>query len=327
MTAQQHQAPSPSDRDAGGAPSLSGPYAGATPAPRSAGPLPRALGLFSLGLGAAQLLVPGRFVRGAGLEPGPETCSAMRGVGLRELAVAPGLLLRRSPRAETWARVAGDVMDLLMLLGALDAGRGGDRERVRTTTAALGGLTLLDVVAARRTGRRTRPLRMIAATTVNRPATDVYAYWRDLQNLPTFMAHLEQVRTGPGSRSRWTAKAPLGRVRWEAEIVEDLPAQRLAWRSVGRTKVHNRGAVHFTPAPGDRGTEVRVELHYDVPGGRAGAKLARLLGEEPHQQVEDDLRRFKQVLETGEVVRSDGTPEGSRARRHLVQRPAAPLSR
>ena len=97
-----------------------------------------------------------------------------------------------------------------------------------------------------------------------------------------------------------------------------MPGERLAWRSTGRTRVPNSGVVRFRPAPGDRGTEIRVELTYEVPGGRAGAAVARLLGEDPHQQVEDDLRRAKQVLETGDVVRSAGSPEGTGRR----QRPA-----
>ncbi len=101
-----------------------------------------------------------------------------------------------------------------------------------------------------------------------------------------------------------------------------MPGERLAWRSTGRTRVPHRGVVRFRPAPGDRGTEIRVELTYALPASRAGAAVARLLGEDPHQQVEDDLRRAKQVLETGDVVRSAGSPEGTNARRQLFQRPA-----
>ena len=119
------------------------------------------------------------------------------------------------------------------------------------------------------------------------------------------MWHLEQVEwTGEG-RTRWTAKAPLGTtVTWDAELTEDVRGEVIAWRSLPGADVDNTGSVRFTPAPAGRGTEVRVHLRYSLPGGRAGALVARLLGEEPHQQVEDDLRRFKQVLETGEVVRT-----------------------
>jgi hypothetical protein len=115
-------------------------------------------------------------------------------------------------------------------------------------------------------------------------------------------------------------------VDWEAEIVEDIPSQRIAWRSVEGSKVGNSGSVTFSPAPGDRGTEVRVELAYDPPGGTLGKVVAKLLGEEPQQQVSDDLRRLKQVLETGQVVLSEGSPEGTRFLRLLSQRPAQPVA-
>jgi uncharacterized membrane protein len=122
------------------------------------------------------------------------------------------------------------------------------------------------------------------------------------------MGHLEGVRVLSDRRSHWRAKAPLGRtVEWDAEVVEDRPDERLAWRSLEGADVDNAGSVAFERAPGGRGTVVRVELAYDPPGGVIGATIARLFGEEPGQQVQEDLRAFKQVMETGEVVRSEGT--------------------
>jgi uncharacterized membrane protein len=160
---------------------------------------------------------------------------------------------------------------------------------------------------------------------VARTPEEVYDFWRGLERLPTFMWHLESVEwTGEG-RTRWTAKAPLGTsVTWDAELTEDVRGEVIAWRSLPGADVDNTGSVRFERAPAGRGTEVRVHLRYALPGGRLGATVARLLGEDPHQQVEDDLRRAKQVLETGEVVRSDGSPEGSVARHHLLQSSAAP---
>jgi uncharacterized membrane protein len=108
--------------------------------------------------------------------------------------------------------------------------------------------------------------------------------------------------------------------------VEDRPGAALSWRSTGRADVANEGSVEFAPAPGGRGTEVRVRLTYAQPGGRAGRVVAKLLGEAPDQQIRDDLTRFKQVLETGQVVRSEGTPEGPMARRLARQRTAVPVS-
>lgn len=149
-----------------------------------------------------------------------------------------------------------------------------------------------------------------STVTVNRPASELYDFWRDFENLPRFMHHLEHVET-MGSRSHWVAKAPANRtVEWDAEIVEDVPNECIAWRSLEGSRISNAGVVRFVAAPGDRGTEIHVELSYDPPAGAAGALIAKLFGEEPHQQVRDDLRRFKQVMETGEVLRSDGSPEG-----------------
>ncbi len=285
----------------------------------------RALGVLSAGLGATALLAPREAARRAGLRDDDRTLALVRAVGVRELLVFPGLLRAAAPAGWLRVRVLGDLVDLVLLGAELDEARGGRRELLARTTTAVVGLTALDLLAARRSARASTALRLTAAITVKRPADEVYAVWRDLTRLPTFMTHLEEVRPTSDTRSVWRAAAPVGRISWEAEITEDAPGRRLAWRSVGRTAVPNSGSVDFTAAPGDRGTEVRVHLEYAVPLGRLGARVARLLGEEPHQQVEDDLRRFKQVVETGEVVRSDGSPEGSAARRQLVQRPASPV--
>jgi uncharacterized membrane protein len=170
-------------------------------------------------------------------------------------------------------------------------------------------------------------MKLTSTTTVLRPLEEVYAFWRDLSRLPTFMVHLDEVReAGPG-RSHWRASAPFGQsVEWEAETTLDEPGKGIGWRSVGDADIQNSGEVLFVPAPGNRGTEVRVTLSYDVPAGPLGRAVAKYFGEEPHQQLDDDLRRFKQVLETGEVVRSDGAPGGKRARQEFPQHPARPLS-
>jgi uncharacterized membrane protein len=140
------------------------------------------------------------------------------------------------------------------------------------------------------------------------------------------MEHLENVEDRGGGRSRWTARAPGGRsVEWEAELVEDHPYEHLSWRSREGSSVENSGSVWFVAAPGGRGTEIHLDLQYDLPGGALGVLIAGLTGEEPRQQVHDDLRRAKQILETGMVVRSEGSPEGPMTRRFVKQRPAQPL--
>lgn len=161
--------------------------------------------------------------------------------------------------------------------------------------------------------------------TVNAPPAAVYAQWRDFERLPTFMYHLESVRDTGGGRSHWVAKAPAGTtVEWDAELTDDIPQERIAWRSLEGASVGNSGSVQFRPAPGGRATEVHVELGYDPPGGAIGSMVAKLFGEEPNQQISDDLRRFKQLVETGEIARSDGSPLGSRTQNLVHQHDAHP---
>lgn len=167
-------------------------------------------------------------------------------------------------------------------------------------------------------------LHVSKSVTINRPREEVYGLWRDLKNLPLFMHHVRSVTPLGDGRSHWVARAPAGQeVEWDAEIIEEQPGRRIAWRSLAESDVRHQGDVRFRKAPGDRGTEVRVHLDYDPPAGRAGAAVAKLFGEEPEQQIRDDLRRLKQVLETGEVLLSDGSLEGA-GQGASKQRPSRP---
>ena len=151
-------------------------------------------------------------------------------------------------------------------------------------------------------------IRVRKSITVNRPADEVYDFWRNFENLPRFMDHLESVQVTGDRRSHWKAKAPAGTtVEWDAETTEDQPNELIAWRSVEGADVSNAGVVRFVQAPGGRGTEIHVDLRYEPPAGKLGALFAKLFGEEPGQQVEGDLRRFKQVLETGSITVSEAT--------------------
>jgi uncharacterized membrane protein len=157
--------------------------------------------------------------------------------------------------------------------------------------------------------------------TIDRSPEELYGFWRNFENLPRIMRHLEAVQVTEAGRSHWKVKAPAGQtVEWDAEVTEDRPNEMIAWRSLEGADVKNSGTVRFTPATGGRGTWVHVELEYDPPGGKAGALVAKIFGEEPEKQVYDDLRAFKQIMELGEVVLSDGTLEST----HLVQRPGQP---
>ncbi|WP_307854515.1 SRPBCC family protein [Micromonospora sp. C31] len=292
--------------------------------------LPRVLGVVSLALGSGGLLAPRTVARLTGVDDSPAARAVIAAVGARELVHAAGLLAGRRPAGWTWTRVAGDAVDLT-LLGRTWADRCGERRRrVALTTAAIAGIAAVDLIAAVRAGRARAALRRVidmeVAVTVNRSPAEAYRFWRDLENLPRFMSHLDAVRTDDLRRSHWIARGPAGRrIEWDAEIVDDQLNRSLAWRSLPGTRVPNAGRVRFVPAPGDRGTEVRVRLRYAPPAGALGRAVAKLFGEEPEQQVRDDLRRFKQVVETGEVVRSEGSPDGISLRQQVMQRPAQPL--
>ncbi len=146
---------------------------------------------------------------------------------------------------------------------------------------------------------------------VNRPAQELYRFWRNFENLPRFMDHLESVTVVDENRSHWVAKAPAGtRVEWDATIHNEIEDQLIAWRSLPGADVDNAGSVHFTPSASGAATEVRVVLSYDPPAGKLGAAVAKLFGEEPAKQVEDDLRRFKQVVEAAEVAGNSKHPAG-----------------
>jgi uncharacterized membrane protein len=135
----------------------------------------------------------------------------------------------------------------------------------------------------------------------------VYDFWKRFENFPKFMRHLVSVESLPNGRSRWRAKGPAGMtVEWEAELIEERQSEWIAWRSVEGSGIQNSGSVRFSPAPGARGTEVRVQLQYNPPAGSVGRGIAWLFGEEPDQQIHHDLHRFKQLMETGEIPLSDG---------------------
>jgi uncharacterized membrane protein len=135
----------------------------------------------------------------------------------------------------------------------------------------------------------------------------VYQFWRNFENLPRFMAQLESVQV-LGGRSRWRAKGPPEvALEWDVEIIDDRPNVLLAWHSLDDGQISSEGSVQFETAPGGRGTEVRVEVEYFPPGRLLGSSIARVFGRDPGPQIERDLRRFKQVIETGEVVHSDAS--------------------
>ena len=296
---------------------------------RNAQRVARGLGLFSLALGVPQAAAPGGFVRAIGAPDGARSRLLARLVGLRELGAAAGIFAQRRPTPWLWARVAGDAMDLVLLAAAMGA-HGARRGRLALSLAGVAGVAAVDLADALRLSRDGREsgkdhgMHVKKSVTVWRSPDEVYRYWRNFENLPRFMGHLQTVRVLDDRRSHWVTEAPGGRsVEWDAEIVDDRPGELIAWRSVAGADVPNSGEVRFAPSPDGKGTEVHVEMRYDPPGGKVGKTVAKLLGKDAGQQVGGDLKRFKQVLETGEVIRSDATV----ASNYLPQRPAQPPER
>jgi uncharacterized membrane protein len=167
------------------------------------------------------------------------------------------------------------------------------------------GVRRPDVTSRAATVNARKAVKVEHAVTILAPRHELYTFWHNFENLPRFMEHLVSVRVESPLRSHWVARAPAGTtVEWEAELVNDLPDTLIAWKSVPPMDVPNAGSVHFSDAPGGRGTIVRVVLDYEPPIGKFAAVLARLFGEDPAREVREDLRRFKQIMETGEIVTS-----------------------
>ncbi len=144
-----------------------------------------------------------------------------------------------------------------------------------------------------------RGFRLRQTITIGRPPQDVYSFWRQFENLPRFMQHLQSVYTVDARRSHWVARGPAGtNVEWDAEIVHEEPGKVIGWQTLDNADVASAGSVNFDPAPDGRGTLVTVSLQYQPPAGAIGAAVARLFGQSPSQQIHEDLGRLKELLET-----------------------------
>jgi uncharacterized membrane protein len=285
--------------------------------PPTAADRAKALGWFSLGLATAQLLAPGLIARAIGGRDRPRTRWLMRAIGARELLAGLGLLGGARPGAWMWSRTLGDVMDLALLgTAAASASRPQQRWRAVGALAAVAGVTALDFTTSRQLTRDSagdaQALNIDAAVTVNRSPAEVYAFWRDLRNLARFMTNVESVEVLDQRRSRWHVRVGGRRLVWEAAINQDRPNQLIGWQTLDDSDVVHNGEVRFEAAPGNRGTEICVTIDARPPGGAAGRAVARLARLVPEQQVLNDLRRLKQVLEVGEVIKSDASIHAGR---------------
>jgi uncharacterized membrane protein len=275
------------------------------------------LGWFSIALGLAEVAAPRSVARLIGVASDENTEPVLRAMGAREIANGVAILAQPDRARWLWSRVGGDTMDLSLLGAAL----GDERTQLGRLGGAIGavlGVAALDLKAAQGLSRASssesgtvrgqdRGVKVEKVITINKPIEQVYEFWRRFENLPRFMRHLESVTVSSDRRSRWRARGPAGTTfEWEAEMVVDRENEWIAWRSVEGSGIRNSGSVRFQRAPGARGTEVRVQMEYSPPAGALGRTIARLFGEEPEWQIADDLRRFKQLMETGEIPMSDG---------------------
>jgi uncharacterized membrane protein len=152
-------------------------------------------------------------------------------------------------------------------------------------------------------------IRVSTGITIDRKPDELYSYWRDFEHLPQFMRHIVDVTKFDQKRSHWVAQAPFGKtVEWDSEVTEDVPNERIAWQSLPGSDIETHGEIRFRPAPGGKGTEVQVDMRYHPPGGALGARLAEYFNGITREQVQEDIRRFKQLMEAGELPTSEATP-------------------
>jgi len=272
--------------------------------------LTRFLGWFSIGLGVCELVKPGAISRIAGSN---NHKGLVRFYGAREVAAGVGILSSQNPGKWLWARVAGDVVDIASIV------KGSSNGVVSTgALAAVAGVTALDIYCAQRAsalekgGQQTE--RAEANLMINRSPQECYDFWRKLENFPRFVPQLRSVQETGEKTSRWMMALPQGPglVEWDAEITEDSPGQRISWKSLPDTGVKVDGSVTFEPAAGQRGTIIRVQMDYEFPGSSIAAPLVRVLGMNPEQFAQKALHRFRQLLELGEVIETEGQPAGRR---------------
>jgi uncharacterized membrane protein len=284
-------------------------------------PLQVGAGMVILGLGIAQLIAPRRVSQSTGIHAHP---GVVRASGALSLASAFNIFNRGKPAPLGLARLACVALELTLLGRSTShaASRGRSR-RLALTGAGIATAAMLDMSAAIKQGaRQTMGERTTESgaqavekcITVNKSPEECYRFWRNFDRFPEFMQHLEAVEKITDTRSHWKAKAPIGAsVEWDADITADQPGELLAWHSVEGADVDNGGTVRFEPAPGGLYCISTRTMVPRPPGGKAGALVAKLFGENPSQQMDGDLRRFKQIIETGEITTTEGQSSGERS--------------
>lgn len=274
----------------------------------------KALGWFSLGLGLAQVAMPRQVSTLIGLRGDEDDQKIMRVVGMREIASGLGILAQAKPTPWLWSRVGGDAMDLALLRSAMDS-PWSQKDRVTAAALAVLGITAADVLCSTKiTAEPDQPdqamqsneVHVTAAVTVQAPVSKIFALWDGFQGLPRFMSDAATVQITGNRQSRWTVPGPAGTsLEWVVQITDVVPNEQIRWQTVDGGLFSAEGTVRFRTAPGNRGTQVIFDAHFSPPGGALGQKVAQPLAEIVKVKIGNDLRRFKQLIELGEVVHSD----------------------
>lgn len=258
--------------------------------------LARGLGWFSIGIGIAQVVAPRTVARLCGV-PVPPPLMVL--CGLREIVCGVGLLTQDEPQPWIRTRLAGDAIDLAGV-GAGALVPGAERRRLAVAGAAVAGVGALDAYCSRELARRARqlpPRHETLSVEIDRDAQTLYGYWRELANLPQVMSHVSSVQEIDETHSHWVAGgAGDTRLEWDVEIIDDVPGQRIAWRSVEGSSRFHAGSVQFQPL-GERTTQVTVDLLYERPPATILSALATLFGLDPSRAARADLRSLKRRLE------------------------------
>lgn len=210
----------------------------------------------------------------------------------------------RIARFEPWASYIGG--------GALTALGISRKSIAGAALAAAGGYLIYRAASSQLRGPRR--LHVQKSFTIMKPVAEVFAFWRNFENLPRIMTHLENVRNIDGRYSHWTARGPANmNIEWDAEIIDERANEFIVWRSCAGADIVNRGSVQFYSALNGEATEISVAIDYEPPAGKFGVLFARAFGQDPEQQVREDLRAFKALMEAGEVPTTEGQPHGKRS--------------
>lgn len=264
--------------------------------------LANGLGWFSIGLGVAELVAPRQMQKLIGVRDRGPRRNVLRAYGMREIAAGVGILSTAANPGWLWTRVAGDILDLATL-GSAFGQRETKRVRLAAATVAVAGVTALDVLCSAQLSR-TGPFRASATVLIGRQPEELYSFWKDLSNVSKLEPFLESVRPLGEDRWRWRGRIRGGpAIQIDTEIVRDQLNQLIEWRSTQGSPIRLRAGIEFLPASADRGTLVRAAI--EIEGSvTLLVRPASAAGLGPELRLEQHLRRFKQLMETGEIARA-----------------------